>query len=240
MFGNAVEFQICVHGKPCQEYYQHNKVYIEGRKGSDFTLRLRNRERRRVLAVVSIDGKDITTGKLASINGDGYVLNPYETYNIPGWLLDNHSVAKFFFSKDSQSYAAKTGDTYNIGLIGCAVFLEKIKTIRRDVTLRSAGSRGMNLGEVDRGSSMKGTVCSTAMPSEIGTGFGKKQDFNTTEVNFVKASNTPYEVLEIIYDTRAGLKKRGVDLSESRVVVKEPSAFPADNNYCTPPEGWEG
>ena len=63
-------------------------------------------------------------GKKGSLDGNGYVINAWQTLKIPGWRLDNDDVAKFIFGAIGGSYAAKKGETRDVGVIGCAIFQE--------------------------------------------------------------------------------------------------------------------
>jgi hypothetical protein len=281
MKANLCELSVLVHGKPVREYQHEGRLFLEGRKGTDFTIRLKNLTRQRILAVVSIDGLSITTGEEASVKDGGYVLNPLETLNIPGWSLSNDEVARFFFHKAAESYAAKTGRPRNVGVIGAAIFKEKpnpYSSILRGTTFtisepasfdpngtaaprtpfhtyymshtNGGGDLGINAvncsavmdsctvqPETERGVShqVKGQL-QTA--SEIGTGFGKRQEFKVHEVSFERESSNPNEVLEITYDTRKGLENRGVNLNW-RPTVAVPTPFPGDR-HCKPPAGWNG
>lgn len=125
MEAKHVTLEVRVHGRTVQEYRHNGKTYIEGRKGSDFTLRVRNRGNRRVLAVISVDGLSIMDGKEASYASSGYIVDPFDFVDIPGWRLDLNEAAKFFFSKLGESYAAKMDKPKNVGVIGCAIFCER-------------------------------------------------------------------------------------------------------------------
>lgn len=119
------EFEVLVNGKPVAEYAHEGKTLIEGKDGTEFALRMRNRSGRRALFVPTIDGLSVMDGKEASLDGSGYIVGAYDTETISGWRVTDEKVAKFFFAKVAESYAAKTGQAGNVGVIGCAVFKEK-------------------------------------------------------------------------------------------------------------------
>lgn len=125
MKSDKYELSVLVHGKPVREYEHEGRIYIEGRKGTDYTIRIKNKTHGRILAVISVDGLSIMTGKEGSIQDAGYVLGPKQTLNIPGWALNDNEVAKFRFGQSGEAYAAKMGKPRNIGVVGCAVFTEK-------------------------------------------------------------------------------------------------------------------
>ena len=51
---NSVELQVFVRGKPVTEYRNQGKVFVEGREGSEFELRVKNNLGHRVLIVPSV------------------------------------------------------------------------------------------------------------------------------------------------------------------------------------------
>jgi len=118
------EFDVLIHGKSTTKYAHEGSYYIEGRPGSEFTLLVRNNTGSRILAVMTVDGLSIMDGKKGSTDGRGYVVDPWQTLKIPGWRLNDDDVAKFIFAGKGKSYAAKKGDSRNVGVIGCAIFEE--------------------------------------------------------------------------------------------------------------------
>ena len=128
----SVELAIRVAGKPLHQYKDHeDDIFVEGRKGSEYTLHIHNRYSLRVLAVLSVDGLSIMDGKLATPESRGYILGPYASMEIPGWSLNEEAVAKFKFGDKEKSYAAlgETQDTSNSGTIGMLVYSEKTKQV---------------------------------------------------------------------------------------------------------------
>lgn len=119
------EVEVLVNGKPVDEYLHDSKTFLEGKEGTEFSLRLRNRTGRRALFVPTIDGLSVMDGKEASFDSQGYIVNAYSSETIDGWRTSDDKVAKFFFAAVKESYAVKTGKGDNVGVIGCAVFEEK-------------------------------------------------------------------------------------------------------------------
>lgn len=120
---------VLVHGNKVKTYEHGGKTYVEGRKGSDFSIQLRNNTNSQVEAVVSVDGRSVNNGEAAAYATRGYVLEAHSTVTIPGWRLNNQEVAKFGFNVAGGSYAAKTGAPENIGVISAAFFREKVVPI---------------------------------------------------------------------------------------------------------------
>lgn len=131
MFDPSAQYEltICPRGKrPADEYYHQGQVWIEGREGSNYTLRFTNRSPNRVLAIFSVDGLDVLKGKPAGHLSEGYVVNANSTIDIPGWKLNNNTAAEFFFSRSKSSYVSKIGgNVNNTGVIGAMVFREAVQ-----------------------------------------------------------------------------------------------------------------
>ena len=77
------------------------------------------------MVVLSVDGVNVITGETASVGQTGYVLDPWQSYDIAGWRKSDTAIASFVFAALGDSYAARTGRPGNVGVIGMAAFLEK-------------------------------------------------------------------------------------------------------------------
>jgi len=114
------------------------RVFVAGDLGQRYSLRIANRTEGRVLVVLSVDGVNIVSGDTAGYDGRGYILSPYETYDIRGWRKSETEVAAFSFTALPQSYAAETGRPGNVGVIGMAVFKERPKPAITPLTVTPA------------------------------------------------------------------------------------------------------
>jgi hypothetical protein len=255
--------EVRIHGRPAREYYHNGEIWIEGRKGSEFTLRLSNRTGQQILMVPSIDGLSVMDGEEASFDDRGYIVPAYGYMDVPGWRISDNDVAKFRFHKSGKSYASKTGKPQNVGVIGCAVFQEKLAwTIThtgqyqgpvKSYVHGEGGQgilRGMNVNcnAVQSGSSAQmdsyvvqdsAFVGAAPQAPSLGTEFGKKATHKVQRVTFERATSKPAEVITIRYGDREELRQRGVDLAQKPKVVGPPTAFPAEDG-CKPPSGWSG
>ena len=111
---------------PAREYAHQGKVYVEGIDGSRYALRVRNLTGARLEVVPSVDGLAVQSGEEASFSRRGLVINAHGSYDFEGYRLDMSSVATFRFGGVAGSYAAQMGKPRNIGVIGVAVFEEKL------------------------------------------------------------------------------------------------------------------
>lgn len=123
---NQYELNLVINGQPLTEYQHQGLVFVEGRTNSNYELRIRNNSPERILAIPSVDGLSVIDGKPAGAESQGYVLEPYQTLNIPGWKVDKDTAAKFQFGSSTGSYSNRTGrGKKNVGVIGLMVFRPK-------------------------------------------------------------------------------------------------------------------
>lgn len=108
--------------------YQHQGEYwVAGRPGASYAVDITNRTGSRILAVISVDGVNALDGKTASsAPDDGYVLNPWQNWAITGWRKSQSQVAAFYFAESDASYASRTGRPMDVGVIGVALFRERV------------------------------------------------------------------------------------------------------------------
>src|SRR5690349_13407486 len=94
---NAFGLEIIVNGRPLPTIQHQGKTYVAAPWDKDFQLRFNVPfGGGRYLAVTSVDGLDIMTGKTASLSAGGYVLSPALSVtenDIPGFRLNNSEVA---------------------------------------------------------------------------------------------------------------------------------------------------
>src|SRR5690606_24474761 len=113
-------------GRTLDSLPHRGESWIEGVPGHRYTVRLTNTSNQRVLAVLSVDGINAVSGETAATNQAGYVLGPYQSTEVNGWRKSLAEVAAFQFASFAQSYAVRTGRPDNVGVIGVAVFTEKL------------------------------------------------------------------------------------------------------------------
>lgn len=252
---------------PADEYYFNNAVWIEGREGNSYTIDIKNNSHTRALFIISVDGLDILSGNPAGPDSNGYVLDPYQSINIPGWKINNSEAAEFFFSRSRDSYVnAIGGSTANTGVIGAMIFSEYVRPaphyynpnyFQTPLSLNSQSLYGTAIGSGIASSTASdsayrsiksGMIASNSMSvkassvsQDVGTGFGNKTDWNTTSVSFVKANpSSPDAVLALYYNTAKNLERMGIRLKKKRDISYQANPFPAYTTGCKPPPDWQG
>jgi hypothetical protein len=113
-------------GQPLRTWRHDRRLFVAGEPGDRYGLRVINNTDGRVLAVMSVDGVNIITGETAAYDQRGYVLSPHQSSDMIGWRKSDTEVAAFTFAPLSQSYAARTGRPADVGVIGLAIFQEKV------------------------------------------------------------------------------------------------------------------
>ncbi len=114
-------------GQTLHAWRHGQRAFVAGAPGSRYGLRVTNRTGNRILAVLSVDGVNILTGETAAYDQRGYVFDPYQSYAVTGWRKSDDEVADFTFTSLALSYAARTGRPGEVGVIGMAVFGEKVQ-----------------------------------------------------------------------------------------------------------------
>ena len=121
------ELQVLVDGVPAPTFFQGGETYVMGQMGERYTLRIVNHTGRRIEAVASVDGRDVVDGRPADFRAKrGYLVPAFGQVDIDGWRLTRAQVAAFRFSSVADSYAARTGSAREVGVIGAAIFPERI------------------------------------------------------------------------------------------------------------------
>jgi hypothetical protein len=124
-----VELHDRTSGGTLPVHWSEGRRYVVGEPGHEYGIRLRNRSGERVLAVVSVDGVNVVSGETAAPLQAGYVLEPWLETTITGWRKSLDRVAAFYFTSLPDAYATRTGRPDNVGVIGVAVFRERVPTV---------------------------------------------------------------------------------------------------------------
>jgi hypothetical protein len=240
-------FDILVNERPVKRFFDsQGRIWIEARPGSSFSLKVSNNSYGRILAVVSVDGLNVIDGKHEDPwCAKGYIVNSFSNINIPGWKINSCNVREFYFTIDeNQSYSRKIGaDERNIGVIGAAIFTEKLynqfnytysssdcNSFYPDTVFRDAVNSSKNLSGAD----YNVVKCScnespyTDYSEKVSVGSGETKDFKTFKTNFERLNL--YATMSIYYETWEGLKRKGI-LKEDEEYRNFPKPFP-DGKYC--------
>jgi hypothetical protein len=219
-------------GRVLPVYWHAGERHVAGEPGHEYEIRLRNRMRERLLAITSVDGVNVLSGRTASPDQGGYVIDPRGRLAVDGWRKSMGEVAAFYFTSLPDSYAARTGRPDNVGVIGVALFREHVAYAMTERNRSAQGSADeaptappAATGERD---STGGTAGRMEKEGRLGTGHGQRLDSGTVYTRFERASETPEAVIRIFYDSERNLVAQGIiPKPRHRYAQQVPDPFPA-------------
>ena len=125
-----VSMHVQVNGRACKEYTHKGMSFIEARHGTNYTVKIKNDNPYRVMAVLSVDGLDVISGKVAAESDTGYIIDAHGTLDVKGYRISDKDCASFIFTSKGKSYVQQTkGGAGNCGVIGLRAFGEKTNRI---------------------------------------------------------------------------------------------------------------
>ncbi|MBV6423660.1 MAG: hypothetical protein NAOJABEB_01461 [Steroidobacteraceae bacterium] len=219
--------QVDIHDRTADEtlsvYRRWRERWIAGVSGHEYAIRVRNESPGRVLAVVSVDGVNVVTGRTAAPSQSGYVIEPGQSVSIDGWRKSLAQTAAFVFTDPSRSYATRTGRPADVGVIGVALFRERETPIAQILDeSKVAAERRAAPG------------APTAAAQSLGTGHGRGEYSPAERTTFERASEHPDEVVVLRYESREQLVAMGI-LPRPRVHRSAPNPFPAAQGFVPDP-----
>ncbi len=239
-----VEIYDRTDGRLLPVYWHAGERHIAGEPGHEYEIRVRNRTGGRLLAITSVDGVDVLSGRTASYDQGGYVLDPRGRLSVDGWRKSMDEVAAFYFTALPDSYAARTGRPDNVGVIGVALFRESVP----EVVLSDRQSLPRSTAEPRDPPSETTASADEAAPAapsraeredsgaglgqlksegRLGTGHGQRIDSGAFYTTFDRASGSPDAVVRIYYDSHRNLVAQGIiPRPKYRYAGQVPEPFP--------------
>lgn len=218
-------------GRLLPVYWHAGERHVAGEPGHEYEIRLRNRTGGRVLAVTSVDGVNVLSGRTASPDQGGYVIDPRGRLAVDGWRKNMEEVAAFYFTSLPDSYAARTGRPDNVGVIGVALFRERVDYPMTGWIQSARGSAdeaptppAAATGERNSASAAAGRM---EKEGRLGTGHGQRLDSGAVYTRFERASESPAAVIRIYYDSEHNLVAQGIiPKPRHRYAQQLPDPFP--------------
>ncbi len=253
-------------GATLPAYYHRGEYWVAGQPGARYAISVRNKVGERLMAVTSVDGVNVLSGETAAWDQTGYVFGPYLHYQITGWRKSNNEVAAFEFSAASDSYAGRTGRPDHVGVIGVALFREKLpepivqvpelsrhkesdsEQLRSSPRSMPAPAAGMaDRSGVDASAQSQGALSSSErqakataepMPTpKLGTAHGQRETSVVSRTSFERLQTQPNEIIRIRYDSRENLVASGVIRAPvTRLPIPGPSPFPRSDDVSHVPD----
>jgi hypothetical protein len=234
-------------------YYGRGSYWVAGVPGARYAIAIRNQLDERVLAVTAVDGVNVVSGETASVGQTGYVFAARQRYEITGWRKSDAEIAAFEFTAAALSYAERTGRPANVGVIGVALFRERLprsappavadpgEPHANRVEPYSNRAEGGNAGTPAAALRVPGALADRARESlseapKLGTGHGEREYSLVAHTNFERAAPNPQEIIRIRYDSYEHLVALGII---PRSTPSLPDAFPGGttSGYVPDPPG---
>jgi hypothetical protein len=207
-------------GAVLMPHYYQGEYWIAGAPGARYSIAIRNRLGERLLAVTAVDGVNVISGDTAGWEQTGYVFGSGQGYQIDGWRKSDAEVAAFEFTAAPASYAARTGRPANVGVIGIALFRERLAV--PPIAYSSAPSAApMARAQAPLAAAREG------LNEKLGTGHGEREASYVAHTDFERLQVTPNEVIRIRYDSLPNLVAMGV--------IPQPRIGPAPNPFPDSP-----
>jgi hypothetical protein len=208
-------------GRVLQPHEYRGQRHVAGTPGHEYELRLRNLTGERLLAVTSVDGVNVVTGETAAPDQGGYVLGPHESLSINGWRKSLDEVAAFYFTAHANSYAARTGRPFDVGVIGVALFREKRRCCDGfgDRERAEPQRRAEAPAAEDR-------AAPSAAEKSLGTGHGGRHESHARRTTFERASDQPDRIVALYYDSHDNLVAQGIIPRPRQHAWRGPRPFP--------------
>ena len=248
-------------GRTLPTYYQGGRTYLLGERGERYAIRVDNRSGGRVEAVISVDGRDAITGRVADYRRQrGYVLPAWGSVTVDGFRQSLDAVASFRFSTPGQSYSSRMGTPENVGVLGVACFVERPRPVavvpysppyydrddrsaRREAPDRARGGRSADGAAPEtKARTERSRPGYAPAPQEsggnLGTEYGESRYSPVSTTTFERAEGShPRQVLTLYYDDLAGLEARGIRVRPDPEPIRwypSPQPFP-ESPFAPPP-----
>jgi hypothetical protein len=221
---NGLEVEILVNGVSLQEYLARGRRYVEALEGAEYEVSMRNTLPVRVAVALSVDGLNSIDAKHTTAwNASKWVIGPYQTIRIGGWQMSSERARRFYFTTERDSYAAKLGQTANLGLISAVVFRERtpaivpitprIEPLYKDGHGEESERSERSKAAPSAGSSTLGRSSTQPLPApddeSAATGIGRSVRHDVRWVN-IDLDPRPAGEVTIRYEYRASLARLGI------------------------------
>lgn len=213
---------VVVDGAAAAEYPFRGRTYIEALRGRTFTLRLSNPTSERVAAALSVDGLNVVDAKrTTSREAAKWILEPWQTIEIPGWQVSGQTSRRFFFTETGRSYAKWIGDTRNVGTIE-AVFYREKRRVFEPAPVAPGAERSEPMREAPSSAEGKAQRKPAAPQADrfAATGIGERTEFPVQWMDFV-AEPSPAGSIALRYEFRAELMRLGVLSGDERLYARD-------------------
>jgi hypothetical protein len=208
---------VLVDGRRLPEFHARGKTYIEALEGAEYELQIKNPLPERIAVALSVDGlNSIDARHTSAWNASKWVIEPYGTITVGGWQMSSERARRFYFTTERDSYAAKLGQTANIGTISAVFFRERRRypvpitpPLSRRESDRNQSQSAPSTESANRDRAAKGAI--TRMPDDeyAATGLGRSVRNEVQWIQMDLESRAAAEI-SIRYEYYSALRRLGV------------------------------
>lgn len=234
---------VLVDGVARPQYEARGTAYIEALRGREYTIRLANPLPVRVAVALAVDGLNtIDASSTSAWKAAKWVLEPYQTMEIPGWQVSGETARRFVFVGERSSYGAWLGQTENLGVIEAVFFRERTNWANIDPLMERRAAPG---AEAEKAAPGAPALKAAPQPLAAGealdedyaaTGMGDQQEHRVTRVH-LRLEREAAAVVRLRYEFRPELERLGVLLLRRTPLERRERArgFPG---YCPEAPRW--
>ncbi|WPD24327.1 MAG: hypothetical protein SD837_07135 [Candidatus Electrothrix scaldis] len=214
------------------------RAYVQAEHNARYGLRIRNHTNQRIGLVITVDGRNIISGKKSYLRNTErmYILEPYGSAVYRGWRTGKNAIHRFYFTEASDSYAGAWGDESAMGVIAVAAFAEKPRPVqRRPIKPRFSTQEAAPVAPRGRKYKTQAADVLDSAESAAGTGYGEGEYSSSIQVAF---RPEPYaeEKHFYKYEWRKTLcRKRVISCAPTYPRQQPRNRFWPDDGYAPPP-----
>jgi hypothetical protein len=254
---DSFQVDVLINGRPVTEYAARGRRYIEALDGAEYQVRIHNPLPTRVAVALSVDGLNtIDARHTGAWDAHKWVIEPYGTIEVGGWQMSSSQARRFYFTTERDSYAAKLGQTQNLGVISAVFFRERAPIVVRPVTpgpprpryedkdrvrIPEAGASedSQTAKEARRSAPPANSAGAYPPPDDesAATGIGRSVR-NDVHWITMDLDSRPASEVTIRYEYRASLVKLGIiprDYPRAEVIDRRERARGFEPGYCPNP-----
>lgn len=219
------------------------KAHLEAVRGSNYSIRIRNRSDQRIGLVIAVDGRNIISGDASRLRSHErmYVLEPGQQETYEGWRTGRNRVNRFYFTDAGDAYASAWGDASALGVIAVAAFREVAPV---PPAPPQPWSEGREERRRDAEPSLQGAPPPSAgaareRQAAPGTGYGESEWSPSRRVEFEPESR-PFARFFLKYAWRDTLCQEGViDCGYDRPRPRHRAWDDGRDDYAPPPPRYD-
>jgi len=120
------QVSVLVDGQALMGRYERGRTFVYAPYGEEYEICLRNRSGDRVAVALFVDGLNtIDATRTSAQDASKWLIEPNQTITIKGWQMSSENARRFYFTNERDSYAARLGQTGNLGVISAVFFRER-------------------------------------------------------------------------------------------------------------------